>query len=57
MDYDRVLVVDAGEVVEYDHPFHLVQKTDGFLRQLVDQTGNATANALMQSAKEVTIDV
>lgn len=55
MDYDRVLVVDAGEIVEFDHPYELVQRPDSFLRQLVNQTGSATANALMQSAKEVAI--
>lgn len=53
MDYDKVLVMDAGEIVEFDHPYELVQKPMGFFRQLIDQTGPATASILIQSAKEV----
>lgn len=52
MDSDRVLVVDAGEVVEYDHPFALI-KAGGFFKQLLDQTGTASAMALTLIAKEV----
>ena len=52
MDSDAVLVIDAGEVVEYDHPFKLI-KADGFFKQLLDQTGDSTALALTIVAKEV----
>lgn len=53
MDNDKVLVMDAGQVVEFAHPFELLQKSDGFFRRLVDQTGSATASALSLAAKEV----
>lgn len=53
MDSDKVLVIDAGEVMEFAHPYDLLQKPQGFFKQLVDQTGSGTAAALMQSAKEV----
>lgn len=53
MDSDKVLVVDAGEIMEFDHPFELIQKPDGFFKQLLDQTGTSTATALTLVAKEV----
>lgn len=52
MDSDRVLVMDAGQAVELGHPFELLQKPGGFLRNLVDHTGLATAAALFQAAEE-----
>ena len=51
MDSDRVLVMDAGHAVELDHPFELLQIPGGYLRQLVDQTGTATAAALLKDAE------
>lgn len=51
MDSDRVLVMDAGEVVEFDHAFNLLKKPDGYLRQLVDETDNSTAKHLFHLAK------
>lgn len=53
MDSDKVLVVDAGKVVEFDHPFELI-KEDGAFKRLLDQTGSSAATALMLVAKEVT---
>lgn len=50
MDSDRVLVIDAGEVVEFDHAFNLL-KTNGYLRRLVDETDNSTARNLLHMAK------
>ncbi|XP_061390091.1 ATP-binding cassette sub-family C member 4 [Musca vetustissima] len=52
MDCDRILVMDAGQAVELGHPFELLQKPGGFLRNLVDHTGLATASALLQAAEE-----
>uniref|UniRef100_T1PHP4 ABC transporter n=2 Tax=Musca domestica TaxID=7370 RepID=T1PHP4_MUSDO len=51
MDCDRILVMDAGQAVELGHPFELLQKPGGFLRNLVDHTGLATASALLQAAE------
>ncbi|XP_013107786.2 probable multidrug resistance-associated protein lethal(2)03659 isoform X2 [Stomoxys calcitrans] len=52
MDCDRILVMDAGQLVELGHPFELLQKPGGFLRTLVDHTGLATASALFLAAEE-----
>ncbi|EDS30176.1 multidrug resistance-associated protein 1 [Culex quinquefasciatus] len=52
MDSDRVLVMDAGRVVEFGHPHELLHGPSGYLRRLVDQTGVATAALLMRIADE-----
>lgn len=53
MDNDRVLVVDAGQVVEFGHPFQLLQDGDGFFKKLIEQTGLEEAALLTQTAEEV----
>ncbi|KAF8068839.1 P-loop containing nucleoside triphosphate hydrolase protein [Lyophyllum atratum] len=40
MDADRIMVLDAGNIVEFDHPRVLLQKEDGYLRALVDESGD-----------------
>ncbi|XP_030369552.1 probable multidrug resistance-associated protein lethal(2)03659 [Scaptodrosophila lebanonensis] len=52
MDSDRVLVMDAGEARELGHPYELLQRPGGYLRQLVDHTGASTSIALQQAAEE-----
>jgi ABC-type multidrug transport system fused ATPase/permease subunit len=39
IDYDRVLVLDKGEVVEYDDPWKLIQKSDGHFRGMCQTSG------------------
>ncbi|KAJ9603977.1 Transporter of the ATP-binding cassette (ABC) [Cladophialophora chaetospira] len=39
IDYDRVLVLDKGEVVEYGHPFELL-KEGGHFREMCETTGD-----------------
>lgn len=53
MDSDRVLVIDAGRAVEFDHPHLLLQMSGGHLRRLVDQTGAQTARQLEHEAAKV----
>ncbi|XP_063890892.1 ATP-binding cassette sub-family C member 4 [Helicoverpa armigera] len=52
MDSDKVLVMDAGRMVEFDHPHILLQNADGILRGMVDQTGRAMAETLCRVAKQ-----
>ncbi|KAK5089910.1 Transporter of the ATP-binding cassette (ABC) [Lithohypha guttulata] len=40
IDYDKVLVLDKGEVVEYAHPWELVQKEDGMFRGMCETSGD-----------------
>ncbi|KAG6813437.1 hypothetical protein H0H92_011134 [Tricholoma furcatifolium] len=41
IDADRVMVLDAGKIVEFDAPQVLLQKDSGYLRALVDESGDA----------------
>ncbi|XP_074031118.1 ATP-binding cassette subfamily C member 4-like [Leptinotarsa decemlineata] len=52
MDSDKVLVMDAGKAVEFDHPFELLQNKNGFFYGLVKQTGMAMAENLQAIAEE-----
>lgn len=40
IDYDKVLVLDKGEVVEFAHPWELIQKEDGLFRSMCDTSGD-----------------
>ncbi|KIW27677.1 hypothetical protein, variant [Cladophialophora immunda] len=40
IDYDRVLVLDKGEVVEYADPWELLQKEDGHFRAMCQTSGD-----------------
>ncbi|XP_056644078.1 ATP-binding cassette sub-family C member 4-like [Diorhabda sublineata] len=51
MDSDKVLVMDAGEVAEFDHP-HKLLKNKGVFYTLVKQTGSSMANNLQAIAEE-----
>ncbi|XP_058808247.1 ATP-binding cassette sub-family C member 4-like isoform X2 [Phymastichus coffea] len=41
MDSDRILVMDAGEVVEFDRPEILLAKNNGYFANMVRETGSA----------------
>lgn len=53
MDSDKVLVMDAGTMVEFDHPYNLLNNKNGFLHKMVEQTGPVTADLLHSVAAEV----
>lgn len=52
MDCDRVLVMDAGQAVEFDHAHCLLQNDDGFLTKLVNETGSTNAQYLREIAQK-----
>ncbi|KAL5532471.1 hypothetical protein ACEPAF_6041 [Sanghuangporus sanghuang] len=49
IDYDRLLVLDAGRVVEFDTPYNLIRKEGGIFRGMCMKSGNFTE--LEQTAK------
>ncbi|KAE8155606.1 multidrug resistance-associated protein [Aspergillus tamarii] len=51
IDYDKVLVLDHGRVVEFDHPWTLINNTDGLFRSLCEDSGNM--EVLQNGAKQV----
>jgi ATP-binding cassette subfamily C (CFTR/MRP) protein 1 len=46
MDSDRVLVLDDGEIVEYDTPEVLLSKKDGYFRAMIDKSHEAKSDVL-----------
>uniref|UniRef100_A0AAY4E1V3 Multidrug resistance-associated protein 4 n=1 Tax=Denticeps clupeoides TaxID=299321 RepID=A0AAY4E1V3_9TELE len=52
IDSDRILVLDAGRIHEYDEPYVLLQNQDSMFYQMVKQTGKAEAAFLLQTAKQ-----
>ncbi|KAI0709575.1 P-loop containing nucleoside triphosphate hydrolase protein [Cerioporus squamosus] len=43
MDADKIMVLDAGNIIEYDKPSVLLKKTGGYFRALVDESGDKAA--------------
>ncbi|EUC42886.1 hypothetical protein COCMIDRAFT_7610 [Bipolaris oryzae ATCC 44560] len=39
IDYDKVLVLDRGEILEYGHPYDLVRKDGGSFRSMCETSG------------------
>lgn len=56
-DLLQVLVMDAGQMVEFDHPHILLNRPGGVLRGMVDQTGRAMADTLARIALQVRIQL
>ncbi|CAG2165685.1 unnamed protein product [Oppiella nova] len=51
IDCDRVLVLDAGEIMEFDAPFALLQRK-AYFYDMCRKTGREMCNHLIQMAKE-----
>lgn len=52
MDSDKVLVMDAGMVAQFDSPYQLLQDTTGLFYKLVEQTGRTMAENLTRIAEQ-----
>ncbi|KAK4879109.1 hypothetical protein RN001_007255 [Aquatica leii] len=52
MDSDKVLVMDAGEIIEFDHPYTLLQNHDSMFYSMVQETEQTMADILINIAKE-----
>lgn len=50
VDYDKILVMDAGKVVEYDEPYTLIANTDSLFYSMCENSGEL--DALTKLAKE-----
>lgn len=51
IDYDRLIVLDAGEVAEFDTPLNLIQKENGIFRTMCLKSGTFTELEAAAKAK------
>ncbi|XP_063393657.1 ATP-binding cassette subfamily C member 4-like [Cydia fagiglandana] len=51
MDSDRVMVMDAGRLVEFDHPYKLLSNPEGHFTKMVKETSDKMSEQLFQIAK------
>ncbi|VEN35015.1 unnamed protein product [Callosobruchus maculatus] len=52
MDSDKVLVMDAGTMVEFDHPHLLLQNPQGVFYRMVAESGRAMSEQLRRVARD-----
>ncbi|XP_057653050.1 ATP-binding cassette sub-family C member 4-like [Diorhabda carinulata] len=52
MDSDKVLVMDSGAMVEFDHPYLLLQNPNGVFYKMVTESGKNLGEQLTKIAKE-----
>ena len=55
MDYNFVLVMDAGRAVEFGSPSELLEIQDGVFSELVDAAGGDASKALRAMAKRAAL--
>ncbi|KAI1287409.1 ATP-binding cassette sub-family C member 4 [Halotydeus destructor] len=53
IDSDRLIVLDAGKLAEFDEPHLLLQQPLGLFRKLVKQTGHHMSKQLFEAAQRV----
>ncbi|KAI5634798.1 ABC transporter domain-containing protein [Phthorimaea operculella] len=52
MDSDRVMVMDAGRLVEFDHPYKLLNNPESHFTKMVNETSDKMSAQLFQIAKD-----
>ncbi|KAJ6220572.1 hypothetical protein RDWZM_006384 [Blomia tropicalis] len=52
IDSDRIVVLDAGRLVEYGAPYELLRQPDGHFTSLVEQTGKRMSKKLIYIAQQ-----
>ncbi|XP_060810578.1 ATP-binding cassette sub-family C member 4 isoform X2 [Amyelois transitella] len=51
MDSDRVMVMDSGRLVEFDHPYKLLTNPEGYFAKMVKETSDKMSAQLHDIAK------
>jgi ABC-type multidrug transport system fused ATPase/permease subunit len=51
IECDRVMVMDAGKILEFDEPYKLLKNVDGPFRALIEQTGPGASQKLFEIAE------
>ncbi|XP_014472274.1 PREDICTED: multidrug resistance-associated protein 4-like isoform X2 [Dinoponera quadriceps] len=53
IDSDKVLVMNHGRAIEFDHPYILLQNNRSYFSSMVQESGKSMAERLRQHAQEV----
>ncbi|XP_057653043.1 ATP-binding cassette sub-family C member 4-like [Diorhabda carinulata] len=56
MDSDKVLVMSFGVMIEYDHPYKLLQMEDSHFHKMVLETGPAMTSQLKKIARDAYVE-
>nr|XP_026485069.1 multidrug resistance-associated protein 4-like isoform X1 [Vanessa tameamea] len=56
MDSDRVMVMDSGRLVEFDHPYKLLSNPEGYFTKMVKETSDKMSTQLYEIAKKTFLD-
>ena len=57
MEADKILVMDAGKVMEFAPPLVLLQRPDGYFTSLLKETGTDSFNKLKRIAEDKVINM
>ncbi|KAH6888231.1 multidrug resistance-associated ABC transporter [Coprinopsis sp. MPI-PUGE-AT-0042] len=57
IDYDRLIVLDKGQIVEFDTPYNLIQKEEGTFRQMCLKSGTFAELEAAAKAKAEAVSV
>jgi len=52
IDYDMILVLGNGRILEYGNPHHLLSESSGHFSSLVDDTGFEMSQELRRRARD-----
>ncbi|KAJ3322997.1 hypothetical protein HDV06_002443 [Boothiomyces sp. JEL0866] len=50
-NFDRIMVLEQGNLVEFDSPYRLLQNPDSLFSKLVESTGDSNKSAIIEIAK------
>ncbi|XP_074845341.1 ATP-binding cassette sub-family C member 4 isoform X5 [Carettochelys insculpta] len=53
IDSDKIMVLEAGRLKDYNEPYVLLQEKESLLYKMVQHLGKAEASALIETAKQV----
>jgi ATP-binding cassette, subfamily C (CFTR/MRP), member 4 len=52
MDCDKIIVLECGHIVEFGHPYELIQTSRGYFRSFLDESGYVKAMNLIKIAEK-----
>lgn len=51
MDSDKILLIDSGRMMEFDHPYILLENRDSYFSKLVEEAGQGMMTQLKNISK------